>query len=102
MSFEDNQVIDRSEAGPQFNKGIIDDWLQEYDAERGDDPYAFEDPREWAREYEGFTGSIAPERLAEYEFVVNNASNPYATHDDPFTVGVELFNEVHLHYIVVL
>lgn len=84
-------MIEHDYAGGLMGNGLVNnDWLQEYDD--FEDDYA--DPREWAREYETFQGSIAPERLAEYEFVVNTASNPYSTHEDPYTAGVELFNKV--------
>lgn len=90
VSFGDNRVIDTQDFEPAMGTGLVNnDWLQEYDDFEDD----FSDPLRWEQEYQGFKGSVDAARLAEYEFVVNNAANPYSTHDDPFTAGVELFDK---------
>lgn len=91
--------------GPGQDGLVNNDWVREYD-QFDEDEYStdynpdynnmdfnFGDPREWAKEYESFEGSISADRLAEYEFVVNTASNPYSTHEDPFSAAIELFNQ---------
>lgn len=64
------------------------DWAKEYDDFRttvGGD---------WARDYESFTGTVDPAKLQEYEFALNQASNPYSDLSDSFEQGVDLFNQV--------
>jgi len=97
VTFGDNKVIEQDFA-PTSDGLINNDWVQQYDKFDEEDfntdfSTEFNDPREWAREYESFEGSISADRLAEYEFVVNSASNPYSTHDDPFSAAIELFNK---------
>ena len=87
---------------PSADGLVNNDWVQQYDKFDGDEyntdfTSEFNDPREWAREYESFEGSIAADRLAEYEFVVNTASNPYSAHEDPMSAAIELFNKVCIY-----
>lgn len=91
---------------PSADGLVNNDWVREYDQFEEDEyttdynpDFNFNDPREWAREYENFEGTISADRLAEYEFVVNTASNPYSTHEDPLSAAIELFNKVILFCI---
>lgn len=92
VTFGDNRVIEQDFITPSMEDGLVNnDWLQQYDQFNEEDD--LQDPRDWARDYEGFNGAISDDRLAEYEFVVNSATNPYSTHDDPFSAAIELFNQ---------
>ncbi len=78
----------------EVDDGVINDWLNTYERFGEGEDYGYGDPQEWARDYGFFIETVPAERLAEYEYVVNSAANPYSTHEDPFHVGVELFDEV--------
>lgn len=70
----------------EFNQN---DWARE-----------FEDFRttvggDWARDYEGFSGAMLdPNKLSEYEFALNQASNPYYEQEGSFEEGINLFKQV--------
>eukprot|EP01111_Echinosteliopsis_oligospora_P019937 TRINITY_DN9902_c0_g1_i2.p1 TRINITY_DN9902_c0_g1~~TRINITY_DN9902_c0_g1_i2.p1 ORF type:complete len:732 (-),score=215.62 TRINITY_DN9902_c0_g1_i2:44-2239(-) len=77
-------------------------WLRDYNDFEGASSYdrvrelsgqQYEDPMGWGSEYQSFKGELDPAKLLEYQYVLNEDANPYSTHANPFSAGVDLFNQ---------